>query len=109
MADEPKVLGQSAPGAAANTNIYTVPGATEAVISSITVCNRSAVGTAIRIMMRPAGAGLANQHYLVYDLPIGGNDFLSFTLGVGLEATDVIDVYNTLATCTFQVLGMEIT
>lgn len=109
MADEPKVLGQSAPGAAANTDVYTVPGATEAVVSSITVCNRSAVATEFRIAVRPAGAGIANAHYIAYDVPIGGNDVYTVTLGIGLEATDVVTVWNTLATCTFCVFGMEIT
>lgn len=109
MADTPMVLGQSAPGAAVATLIYTVPAATNAVISSITVCNRSAVGTDFSIAVRPGGAALANQHYLAWGVPIGSYDVYAMTLGITLEATDEVDVYNTLATLTFQLFGVEIT
>jgi hypothetical protein len=37
-----KVLGQAAPTANTLTDVYTVPSATQAVISTITVCNQTA-------------------------------------------------------------------
>lgn len=107
MADTYKVLGQSAPGAAVLTDVYTVPGATAAVVSSITVANRSVTPTSFRIAVRPAGAAIANQHYLAFDVPIGANEAMSFTLGVTLAATDVVSIFNTLATLTFNVYGVE--
>jgi len=42
MANAYKVLGQVAPAATTDTTLYTVPAATEAVISTIVVANRSA-------------------------------------------------------------------
>lgn len=109
MANAYSVLGQSAPSATTLTTLYTCPGATEAVISSLNVCNRSATATTFRIAVRPAGAGIADAHYLAYDAEILGNEIYCFTEGMSLEATDVISVYNTLATVSFSVFGVEIT
>jgi glucose-6-phosphate dehydrogenase assembly protein OpcA len=102
-----KVLGQSAPAATTATTLYTVPATTATVVSSITVCNRSATATAFRVAIRPAGAVLADQMYLYYDVPIGGNDTFIATVGLSLATTDVITVYNTLATLSFQAYGQE--
>lgn len=107
MPDVYKPLGQSAPGAASLTTLYTVPASTEAITSSLTVCNRSATPTSFRIAVRPLGAAIANQHYLAFDVPIDGNEALSFTLGLTLQATDVVSVYNDLATCSFGLYGVE--
>lgn len=107
MADTYKVLGQSDPGAATLTTLYTVPAATSVVGSSITVCNRSAVATSFRIAIRPAGAAIANQHYIAFDVPIGANEAMSFTLGITLATTDVVSVYATLATLSFNLFGVE--
>jgi len=107
MANVLKNLGQSAPAATTATTLYTVPALTSAVVSSITVCNRSATATAFRVAIRPAGAALADQMYLYYDVPIAGNDTFIATVGISLATTDVITVYNTLATLSFQAYGQE--
>lgn len=108
MANAYKVLGQSDPSAATLTTAYTVPGATEAIVSCINVCNRSATATAFRIAVRPAGAAIDPKHYIAYDAEILGNEIYSFTEGITLEATDVVSVYATLATLAFNVFGQEI-
>jgi len=90
------------------TAIYTVPAATQAVVSSIVVCNRSATPTAFRISVAIAGAADANQQYIAFDVPIGANQIVSQTLGIGLATTDVVRVFNTLATCSFSVFGTEL-
>jgi hypothetical protein len=66
MATTYEVLGQSAPSAATDDDLYTVPSATSAVVSTLSICNRG-VSTTFRVAVRPAGATLANQHYIVYD------------------------------------------
>lgn len=109
MADTFKVLGQSKPSAASLTAAYTVPGATSAVVSSITAANQSAVPTAIRVSIAIAGAADTAAQYIAYDLPIAGNETIPLTLGIGLATTDVVRVYNTLATVSFNVFGVEIT
>ena len=109
MATEYKVLGQSAPGATTATTLYTVPAATSALVSSVAVCNRSASDATYRISIRPAGAALANDHYLVYDSTASANDTVIFTIGITLAATDVLEVYASSANLTFQALGTEMT
>ena len=102
-----KVLGQSAPSAATLTTLYTVPASKETVVSTLTVCNRSAVATEFRIAVRPAGASIADAHYEYYDIAIPGNETFKSTAGLTLETTDVVSVYATLATLSFNLSGNE--
>ena len=108
MAYAYKVLGQSAPSATTNTDVYTVGSGKQAIISTITVANRSATGRSYRIAIRPAGATLANQHYVAYDVAIPANDTTALTLGVTLTATDVVTVYASTADLSFGIFGSEI-
>jgi len=107
MANILKVLGQLAPGAASLTTLYTVPAVTSTAVSSIVVCNRSATATSFRIAVRPAGAAISNEMYLYYDVTIAGNDTFIATIGISLATTDVISVYATLATLSFNLFGTE--
>jgi len=109
MATIYKVLGQSTPTAATLTTAYTVPGSTEAVVSSLTICNRSSTATAFRIAILPGGGSVADTDYIYYDLPIAGNDTFIATIGATLEAASIIQVYNTLATVSFNIYGSQIT
>ena len=103
-----KVLGQSAPAAATLTTVYTVPSSTSTVVSTITATNRSSSQDQIRIAVRPAGASIANEHYISFDEPIGGNVVCGYTLGISLATTDVISVYSTNGTVSFNIFGSEI-
>jgi glucose-6-phosphate dehydrogenase assembly protein OpcA len=103
-----KVLGQSAPSATTATTLYTVPSATDTVVSSIVVANRDATAATFRIAIRPAGATLANQHYIAYDVTVGASDSTVLTLGLTLDATDVITVYASTANLSFSAYGSEI-
>lgn len=108
MPTQLKPLGQSAPAAAALTTLYTVPAVTEAVGSTIMVCNRSAIATSFRIAVRPLGAAIADRMYIWYDIPIPGNDTFAATVGFSLQATDIVSVYATLNTLSFSLFGQEI-
>jgi hypothetical protein len=108
MATTYKVLGQSAPAATTNTDVYTVPSARSAVISTISVCNRNSSSDTYRIAIRPAGAAIANQHYLVYGATVAANDTVNLTLGITLATTDVVTVYSGTTTLSFSVFGSEI-
>lgn len=103
-----KVLGQLAPAATTETDLYTVPASTDAVVSTITVSNRSSTAAKFRISVAPAGASTDNKHYLAYDLSIGGNDVVALTLGITLDATDKIRVYASSANLSFNAFGTEI-
>jgi len=103
----PKVLGQSNPSATTLTDAYTVPALTRATVSTIVVANRSATPTAFRISVAVAGAADALEQYTHYDIPIPGNDSFGATIGLTLGPADVIRVYATLATLSFNIFGIE--
>ena len=103
-----KVLGQSNPSATTATTLYTVPSATNAVVSTISVANLTGSAATYRIAIRPAGATLANLHFLAYDVTVAASDTTVLTLGVTLAATDVITVYASTANLAFSAFGSEI-
>ena len=103
-----KVLGQSNPAATTATTLYTVPAATQTVLSTMTISTLTSASATFRIAIRPAGAALTNAHYIAYDVTIGGNDSIALTLGVTLNTTDVVTVYASTANVTFQAFGSEI-
>jgi hypothetical protein len=108
MATTYKVLAQSAPSATTNTDIYTVGSGKSAVVSTLTVCNRSAVAVTYRIAIRVAGAAIANEDYIAYDATVPANDSINLTLGITLAATDVVTVYASTANLSFNLFGSEI-
>jgi hypothetical protein len=104
-----KVLGQLNPSATTLTTLYTVPASTSTIVSTLSICNQAASSATYRVAIRPAGATVAAQHYLVYDSAIPANDTITLTLGITLAATDVISVYASSATLSFGAYGVEIT
>ena len=108
MATAYKVLGQVAPSATTATAMYTVPSATQTVVSSITVCERAGTAAQFRLSVRPDGAALSNEHYIVYDASIGANDTLILTVGLTLDASDVLEVYASTGDLSFNAYGSEI-
>ena len=103
-----KVLGQSIPAATTATTLYTVPTATEAVVSTIVIANLTASAATFRIAIRPNGAALANSQYIAYDITVGASDSTALTLGITMDAADVITVYGSTANLTFTAFGSEI-
>jgi hypothetical protein len=108
MAESYKVLGQEAPAATTATDVYTVPSATETVISSIVVAERGGENATFRISVRPNGATEAATHYIAYNTPITANDVIGLSLGITVDATDVVTVYASSASLTFSLFGSEI-
>jgi len=104
-----KVLGQLNPSATTLTTLYTVAASTSTIVSTLSICNQAATSATYRVAIRPAGATVAAQHYLVYDSAIPANDTITLTLGITLAATDVISVYASSATLSFGAYGVEIT
>jgi glucose-6-phosphate dehydrogenase assembly protein OpcA len=102
-----KVLGQSNPAATTLTTLYTVPSAKEAVVSTISVANLTATAATFRLAVRPAGASIANQHYIGYDITVGASDSTLITVGLTLATTDVISVYASTANLAFSAFGDE--
>ncbi len=108
MATTYKVLGQSNPSATTATTLYTCPALTQTVISTITICNQAGTSGTYRIAVRPNGATLAPEHYVVYDATIQANTTAAYTLGLTIDASDVLTVYASSTTMSFSAFGSEI-
>ncbi len=102
-----KVLGQSNPAATTLTTLYTVPSLTETVISTIVVANLAATAATFRIAIRPNGAAIANSQYIAYDVTVGASDSTALTLGITIDAADVVSVYASTANLAFSAFGSE--
>ena len=104
-----KVLAQSEPAANTNTNVYTVPNATQVVFSTIVFANRANTVATYRLAVRPDGNTLANLHYLAYDVPIAASDSTTLTLGITAAANTVVTAFCSTANFSINVFGAEIT
>lgn len=106
-----KVLGQEAPAADVDTTLYTSPASTQTVISTITVCNfgeADAPPAEFRIAVRPAGAVLANKHYVYHHAALAEGATVAITIGITLAATDVVTIRTDTATLAFNAYGTQV-
>ena len=109
MATSYKILGQAHLTTTSDTDIYTVPSATETIISTMIVANIGTAATTFNIALRDAGETLANKHYIAKEVPVAANDSTTLTLGMALEATDVVTVAAGAADLlSFNLFGAEI-
>lgn len=108
MATTYKVLGQSSPAATTATTLYTCPAATQTVISSLVVTNRAATSGTYRISIRPNGATQANEHFIVFDTALAANSVASYTIGITIDASDVVTVFASTVDFSFNAFGSEI-
>jgi hypothetical protein len=110
MANAYKVLGQANLTTLSDTDIYTVPSATEAVISTLIVANIGTAATTFNLAIRPNGATLADSQYIAKGVPIAANDSTTLTLGITLDAADVITAAaGAVDLLSFNIFGTEIT
>ena len=107
MANTYKVLGQSLP-ASTSATLYTVPAATETVVSTINATNVGGSTATIKIAVRPNGATIENKHYLVFGLQLPAASVFTYTAGITLDATDVITVESNTNDVAFNAFGSEI-
>lgn len=110
MANAYKVLGRKQAAATTEETLYTVPAATEAIVSTITVANLTSADKTFRLAVKPASTStLALEHYIAYDITVGASDTTALTLGLALAAGNSISVYASAATSiVFTAFGSEI-
>ena len=108
MANIYKVLAQAIPSATTATTLYTCATANGAVASTLTICNQGTLATNVRVAVRPAGAALAAEQYIMYDVFVNSTDTLFLTIGLSLANTDVVTVYAGTNTVSFNLFGSEI-
>jgi hypothetical protein len=105
------VLGQSAPTDTNTTTLLTGSTATQYIVSSIVVANIGGnAGKKYDIAVRPDGEALANKHYLAKNVQLNAGLTENFTLGITLNASDVITVKSDTANeFAFNVFGVALT
>ena len=111
MATAYKVLGQSNPSATTATTLYTVPSATQAVVSSISIANLTATAATFRLIVQKSAdvsGTITSAQYIGYDITVGASDTTIITVGLTLATGDVIKVYASTATLAFQAFGSEV-
>ena len=110
MATSYKSLGQLDLTTTSLTTLYTCPTGTETVISTVIIANRTASVTTFRLAIRVDGDAISNQHYIAYDVPVAANDSTTLTLGITLQATDVVTVSaGTADRLSVNAFGAEVT
>ena len=109
MPESFKILGQNTPAATTSTDLLTVPGSTQYVVSTVVVANTTASGVTFRLSAAIGGAALTTAQYLFYDVALGANSSTTLTLGLTLDATDKLRVYASTTGVTFNAFGTAIT
>ena len=111
MASSYKTLGQLDLTSATLTTLYTCPSSTETVVSTIVIANRASSADTFRLALRTDGDAISDKHYLAYDVPVAANDSTTLTLGITMEATDIISVRagGTASELSFNAFGAEVT
>jgi hypothetical protein len=109
MATTYKSPAQLEPAAQTLSTLYTVPSATQAVISNIHACNLGGTSASIRVAVRPDGTSIADQHYLFFGLMITAYDTVEFGHGITMDASDVLSVWSSSGSVSFNLSYAEVT
>ncbi|MHC4713542.1 MAG: hypothetical protein ACYTAN_09785 [Planctomycetota bacterium] len=112
MAERGKVLGQVAlAGADTEEQLYKCPAGKWATVSTIIVCNRTAVDRAFRLSIDVGddnAAEAVSNDFLCYDTTVQANEPYEFTTGLTVGPGDAINVRGSHADMTFQAFGLEV-
>lgn len=99
---------QGTAGVSTYATLYNVPASTEAIISTIVICNTASADATYRIGLDDTAGTPGASEWLVYDSPISANDTIALTLGVCLDAGKYIRVSSSANTVTFSAFVSEI-
>jgi hypothetical protein len=104
-----KMLGQECPTGTGVTNLIDVPTGHQYIAATIVVNNITGALAHASIHIRPLGAGLADKHKFWTSVPVLPGHPEHLTLGVGLAATDVVDVQSdTGSALAFHAIGVDL-
>ena len=88
--------------------LYTTPASTEAVISSLVICNQSSSAITVRIGLDATEGTPGADEFLVYDASVAGNDTVALTLGITMDASKYLRVSSSANTISFSAFLSEI-
>ncbi len=92
-----------------NINLYTVPGSTETIVSSINICNRSNNSADdIQIAHVDGAIGVvADEDWIVFNIDIPAENHENIILGITMEATHSLLVRSGIVDVNFIAWGIE--
>ena len=112
MAQTYKRLGAINPSANTQTNVYVVPASTEAVISTIAICNQDSTNVSYSLIVMPPGAYAANSaaaNFVIRGAVVPAADSIILTIGLTANAGTVIAANTNNPNVSFSIFGSEIT
>jgi hypothetical protein len=112
MAQTYKRLGAINPSANTQTNVYVVPASTEAVISSIVICNQDSTNVSYSLIMMPSAAfasPAAAANYVIRGAVVPAADSIILTIGLTANAGSIFAANTNNPNVSFSMFGSEIT
>jgi len=108
-----KILGQIQTTANVLTTIYTVPAATNTMITTITICNQSSNDSVfINVAANISGSAVTTRNFIVSGYPLGGAETLvlepRISLNVGSILSANITGANASSNISINAFGVEI-
>lgn len=107
-----KRLGAISPSANTQTNVYVVPAATEAVISTITICNQGSQNASYSLAVMPASSFSSPANaadFIVRGAVVPPADSIILTIGLTANAGTVLAANTQNSQVSFAMFGSEIT
>ena len=107
-----KILGQVQPTGNILTTIYTVPAATNTMISTITICNQSVNTVSINVAANVSGSAVSTKNFIVSGYSLGAAETLvlepRISLNVGSILSANITGANASSNISINAFGVEI-
>lgn len=107
MSTRYRILGQRVPAAATWEDAYVVPEGVDAVVSSLTVSNDSALTTDFSIAVVPSGESVGQVNLIYSEIPIPHPETFIATVGITMTEGDRVMVRSTAGDVAFSVFGSE--
>ena len=107
-----KRLGAINPSANTQTNVYIVPAATEAVISTVTICNQAQTNASYSLIVMNASEFTSPapvRTFVVRGASVPAADSIILTLGMTANAGSIIAANTNSPNISFIAFGSEIT
>jgi hypothetical protein len=111
MAQSYKRLGAINPSANTQTNVYVVPASTEAVVSTITICNQDGANALYSLAVMPPGdfaSPSATKDFIARDVVVPSLDTIILTIGLTANAGTVFAANTSAANVSISMFGSEI-
>lgn len=107
-----KILGQIQTTANVLTTIYTVPAATNTMISTITICNQSPNTVSVNVAANVSGSAVTTKNFIVSGYALGAAETLVLEPRVSLNVGSILSANitgaNAASNVSINAFGVEI-